>query len=321
MGAGLIGEAAVTFLLSTIESLLPISVLIRSDSASISVGTAASVTASTGDLQMLSDAQSSAIGSPSSKWFTFGYGRATSTATVDVSGSLGATLGSVDVLADGGAWAEMDTTTQRYFDQRPSDPTQTAASVAVTDAIDTATATLEHGASISAANQVQFSSTGTLNSKAEPSAGNYADGTAAIALGLEFSTANITTSVDGTITTTGSRRHRAGHHDRRGPHDRRQGDLVRRPPGPQLLGEPPHLVGMPPQGQGEDLGGGLARSPPPSPMRSSTRLDWVFLASSPPSDAKKPPLGGCREPRVLAGRSQRRGHVRHGREPEARRPR
>ena len=181
---------------------LPISILIKSASTSVTVGQNAALDATTGSIEILSEAEVASAGSPDSEFFTFGYGQAEATATVDVeSGATLTAYDTVDVFADGDAVANISAKTPRYVGQNPPDPTQTVLAVAASNAEVTATATLAAGASITADNgPANFRADGAIQSEAEGSAGNYNNGTVGIALGLEFSSSNINTDVEGDIT-------------------------------------------------------------------------------------------------------------------------
>ena len=180
---------------------LPISVLVKQATTSVTVGSNTTIDATNGSIEILSGANVAAIANPTSSFFTFGFAQAEATATVDVeTGALLEATGAVDVLADGTANASMKAATNRYLGQSPPDPTQTSISIAATNAELTATATLAAGARIIAGTTANFRATGTITSSASGSAGSYNNGTVGIGIGLDFSSATVNTDVQGAIT-------------------------------------------------------------------------------------------------------------------------
>ena len=188
-------------LLNKIFGTLPISVVTKSGTTSVTIGTYAQLDATNGSIDIQSQASVASNGAPASSFFSVGYGQAVATATVDVqaNAALSAT-GAVEVLANGNAVAGMTASTSREFGASPPDKTNTAASIAITYADVVATATLEAGATILAGTDTNFNANGTVNSNASASSGNSNSGTVGIAVSLEFSNANVTTTVDGSIT-------------------------------------------------------------------------------------------------------------------------
>ena len=64
----------------------------------------------------------------------------------------------------------------------------------------TSTTTVAQGAEVLAGRTLNIRALGTTESEAEAESSLYADGTAAIAIALEFSTADILTRIDGMVT-------------------------------------------------------------------------------------------------------------------------
>src|SRR5258708_10412754 len=75
-----------------------------------------------------------------------------------------------------------------------------AASLAVTDAIVESKATVAEHAVVHGGRTVNVRALGNVESEAEAESGLFADGTAALALALQFSTADILTTLAGTVT-------------------------------------------------------------------------------------------------------------------------
>ena len=179
----------------------PVSVVVKTATTSVSVGTDAVLSATNGSLQLFSVASVASNGEPASEFFTVGYAGATATATVAIAtGARLTATGAVDVLVNGEAIAEMSASTERELGSSPPDPTQTAAAIAITNAQLTATATLAAGASISAGTSANIQVTGTVTSSASATSGNTNNGTVGIAIALGLSNATLTTTVNGSVT-------------------------------------------------------------------------------------------------------------------------
>ncbi|MGH3049465.1 MAG: hypothetical protein ACRDLK_04845, partial [Gaiellaceae bacterium] len=200
--AGGIGSGALS-LLAVFFGNAPINVIVKSADVSVTVGQGATVSATTGSLQLMANASVASSGSPNSAFFTVGYSQATATATVDVQSDAHlSAAGAVDVLANGVAGAKMEAETERELKNSPPDPLQTAAAIAITYAHLTVSATLEAGATITAGTTVSFNATGNADSESEAKSSNKNNGAVGIAIGLEFSNANVTTNVAGDISAT-----------------------------------------------------------------------------------------------------------------------
>ncbi|MDX6677211.1 MAG: hypothetical protein QOE31_1263, partial [Solirubrobacteraceae bacterium] len=188
--------------LITALSALPVKVLVKEATATVTVGTGAQILA-TENIQVFAEADVKAAGKATSQLFSVGYTEATATATLTVAASaLIQAGGAVDVFASATGAATMTSSTPRELGDAAIDKTQTALSIAVSNADVTSTATLAAGASIVAGLTANFRALGTIVSTASATAGNYSDGTAGIALGIQLSDATITTTVDGNITAT-----------------------------------------------------------------------------------------------------------------------
>ena len=205
LGAVLPGELSV-YTVAALEALiprlvsLPVKVLVKEAIATVSVGAGAQILA-THNIQVFAQADVSASGRAVSMLFSVGYTEATATATVTVAANaLIQGGGAVDVFSSATGVAYMVSSTTRQLGDAAFDRTQTALSIAITNADVTSTATLAAGAAISAGLTANFRALGTVVSSASATAGNYSDGTAGIATAIQLSDATITTTVDGDIT-------------------------------------------------------------------------------------------------------------------------
>ena len=94
----------------------------------------------------------------------------------------------------------MTASTSRELDSTPNPgAAQVALSLAVSNATVNAHINVATGATIDAAKTANIISSGNIKSAASAESGIFSDGTAGLAFGLDFSTANISTTVDGTV--------------------------------------------------------------------------------------------------------------------------
>ncbi|MEO6651268.1 MAG: hypothetical protein ABIP17_01255, partial [Ilumatobacteraceae bacterium] len=191
--------------LSAINDLvaLPLKVLIKASTATVTVGT---------DAQLLADytigiyatAGADASGSASSQLVSIGYSQATATAIIDIQSGARviANNGPVNITSDASATASMSTSTSR--EEQGAVPGKRGSgfsgSLAVSWASVTSTTTVAQNAEVLAGRTVNIRALGTSESEAEAESSLYADGAAAIAIALEFSTADILTRIEGTVT-------------------------------------------------------------------------------------------------------------------------
>lgn len=180
---------------------LPVKVLVKNSSATITLQANAKVL-SGGTVGIYSTAVADASGSASSSLVSIGYGRAVATATVDIQSGVEVVSQDATVItASGSATSSISSSTGRTLEST-SNPSslQIAGSIAVSDANVTSHVTVAETASITAGKTANIAASGEVTSEAEVSSGMYSDGTAAVAFGLEFSQADIHTTVNGSVT-------------------------------------------------------------------------------------------------------------------------
>ncbi|HEX8030490.1 MAG TPA: hypothetical protein VF491_18580, partial [Vicinamibacterales bacterium] len=198
---GLIGPVA-DFLSGIVA--LPIKVLVKDAQATVTVGEYARLLAED-VVGVYATAATDASAIASSTFFSVGYSQAGAKARIDIrSHAVVEGGGAVNVTSDATATAKMDTETEveeaaalpgRSADQNKGK--SFAASLAVTYANVESTATVYEGAVVHGGRTVNVRALGTVESEAAASSGLFADGTAALALALQFSTANIVTTLSG----------------------------------------------------------------------------------------------------------------------------
>ena len=181
---------------------LPVKVLVKKSKATVTIGD---------DAQILTDymvgiyatAVSDASGSASSQLFSLGFAWAEGEARITIGNRarIEGRNGPVNISSDATATAAMATETSR--EEQGEVPGRRgaafAASLAVTYAKVTSQTWVKEGASILGGRTVNVRALGTAESEAEAESGLFADGTAAVALALEFSTADNLARVDGTV--------------------------------------------------------------------------------------------------------------------------
>ena len=181
---------------------LPVKVLVKNSSATITIGEGAVLHG--GDtVGLYATAAAVASGSASGSLISIGYGRAVANATICVQkdAQIISDDAAVVITAGGEATASISTSTERSLDSTPNPGgKQIAASIAVSDANVTSCVTVANGAVISAGKTANIAASGDVSSEAEAEGGIFSDGTAALAFGLQFSNADIHTTVNGSVT-------------------------------------------------------------------------------------------------------------------------
>ena len=180
---------------------LPIKVLIKSSSSQVTIGDRAQVLADN-VIGIYSTAAADASAAAASQLFSLGYSQAKASAIIDVhSGALIEGGGAVNLTSDASATAKMSTETSR--EEQGSVPGKKsaafAASIAVSYADVVSKATVAEGATVHGGRTVNIRALGDIESEAEAESGLFADGSAAIALALQFSTADIQTTLAGHV--------------------------------------------------------------------------------------------------------------------------
>lgn len=179
---------------------LPVSVLVKSSTASITVGSRAKITGTGGIVGLYATAGADAGASTSSSLLSIGYAQAKAKATVDIADAEITAAKAIVITADASASASMSASTSRATDSTPNPGgAQVALALAVAWADATATIHVATGAVIDGGRTVNIRAGGAVESEAEAESGMYADGNAALAFALDFSTSDISTTVDGTV--------------------------------------------------------------------------------------------------------------------------
>src|SRR5262249_47622116 len=148
-------------------------------------------------------AASDASATVDSSYFSIGYAQADASAVIDVlDGSTITANGPINVTSSGNASATATTKTSREQQALVGGASAVpfAASLGVSNATLTSTTTAAQTATIHGGRTVTVRALGDVESEAESESGLFADGNAAIALGLQFSTANVVTTIAGTVT-------------------------------------------------------------------------------------------------------------------------
>ncbi len=193
-------DPAVSFLQDLVS--LPVKVLVKASSAKVTIHDGAQLLADDA-VGVYATAGSDASAQAKSALVSLGYSQSDATATIEVQGNvLIEGGGPVNITSDASSTAKMTTETTR--EEQGSVPGKkesgVAASLAVSWARLTSTTTIASTAVVHGGRTVNIRALGETESEAESESGLYADGTASLSLGLQFSTANILTQIDGTVT-------------------------------------------------------------------------------------------------------------------------
>ena len=198
-----VNNFVIQLLLDKVGSLfaLPVKVLVKNSSATITLQENAKIL-SGGTVGIYSTAVADASGSASSSLVSIAYGRAVANATIDIQNGVEIVSQDATVItASGSATSSISSSTGRTLESTPNPSSiQIAGSIAVSDANVTSHVTVAETASITAGKTANIGASGEVTSEAEASSGMYSDGTAAVAFGLEFSQANIQTTINGSVT-------------------------------------------------------------------------------------------------------------------------
>ncbi|MBW8892489.1 MAG: hypothetical protein JF617_10165, partial [Burkholderiales bacterium] len=185
---------------------LPVKLLVKSSSSTITLHEGAVLDGS-GTVGLYSTAGADASGVAVGNLFSVGYARASATSNIDMQAGAQIIAGEAAVLiSTGEANAAMTAETELSLDASKlaggvtgSSP-KVAGALAVSDTHAISHVTVAKGASITAGKTANVIATGNSKSESEAKSGLFADGAAALAFGLDFSNADIKTSVDGSIT-------------------------------------------------------------------------------------------------------------------------
>ena len=176
---------------------MPVKVIWKGTEAEITLKSGAEIT-STGSIFVSAEATTDSSGKAISKYFSVGYSKADASATVDVETGVHITAGkAVSITSTATGTATLETKTQREF---PVGNTQFVVSMAVTDVDVTSHTTIAAGAEIHAGTVANVQALGNLTSVAKSSAGMSLAGVAGLSFSLEFSDADVLTTVNGKVT-------------------------------------------------------------------------------------------------------------------------
>ncbi|MES2101762.1 MAG: LEPR-XLL domain-containing protein, partial [Pseudomonadota bacterium] len=192
-------DPALTFLQDLVS--LPVKVLVKASSANVSIHSGAQILADN-VIGVYATAGSDASAQAKSQLFSIGYSQADATATITIeSDVLIEGGGAVNVTSSAEAVAAMTTETSR--EEQGSVPGKKsngfAASIAVSWARLTSTVTVAEDAYVHGGRTVNIRALGDVESEAESESSLYADGSAALSLALQFSTANVLSQVAGKV--------------------------------------------------------------------------------------------------------------------------
>ncbi len=190
-------------LIDQIQSLfaLPVKVLTKNSTSIVTLHDGASLLAG-GTVGVYATAGADASGSASGSLFSLGYANANALARVDIGANVQvvSTDEAVVVTADGSATANISTSTDRGLKSTPNPGSaQIALSLAVSYAEVRSHVTVAQGALIDAGKTANVTAAGSVDSQSSAKSGIFSDGAAGLAFALQFSDADITTAVDGTV--------------------------------------------------------------------------------------------------------------------------
>ncbi|HEY9239052.1 MAG TPA: hypothetical protein VIP10_09480, partial [Burkholderiaceae bacterium] len=186
---------------------LPVKVLVKDAKAEVNIREHAQLLAAD-VIGIYANAATDSSAQAKSKLVSIGYSQADATATIDVrSYAVVEGGGAVNITSGAAATAQMATETSR--EEQGSVPGRSAqqskgsafsASLAVAYANVVSATTVHEHAFVHGGRTVNVRALGEVESAASAESGLFADGTAAIAIALQFSTAEITTTLAGKVT-------------------------------------------------------------------------------------------------------------------------
>ena len=179
---------------------LPVKVLVKSSTATITMGHRRAA-AEQRHARPVRDRGRRRERSGVQNLFSIGYAQANARAVVEIETGAVLEAGAAAVVTAGAtAIAKMSSSTARELASTPNPgAAQVALSLAVTNADAFAHVTVAQGARIEARKTANVVASGKVESEAGAESGIFADGAAGLAFGIEFSNADIHTTVDGTV--------------------------------------------------------------------------------------------------------------------------
>ena len=181
---------------------LPVKVLVKNCTATVTFREGAQLIA-TGPIGIYATAAADATGVAKGSLFSIGYSQANAYADITIeTGVRIQAAEAVVITSSGEAKAGMKVETEHKIDSTPN-PGGGGAQIAIALGVSYANAyshvTVAQSAVIAAGRTANVTAKGKVESEAEAESGLFADGKAGLAFGLEFSKADIKTTVDGTI--------------------------------------------------------------------------------------------------------------------------
>ncbi|MFN9446209.1 MAG: hypothetical protein ACK57Y_09265, partial [Pirellulaceae bacterium] len=181
---------------------LPVKVLLKASEAKVTIGANTKILAGN-SVGIYSTTAADASSQAKSELFSIGYAQSSATSLIDVqSGVKIQGAGSINITSDATSVAGMSTETER--EEQGNVPgkksSQFAASVAAAWAKLTSKTTIAATAEIQGGRTVNIRALGNIEAEASSESSLFADGSAALSIGLQFSTADILAEVAGKVT-------------------------------------------------------------------------------------------------------------------------
>jgi hypothetical protein len=178
---------------------LPLKVLVKSSESTITINNGAELhSAEATEISASAGSDSSSIAK--SQLISIGYSQATAKAQVDIkTGVKILSDGSIDISSSAATAAATETETSKEEEEAAQGRSlsKVAASIGASWANLVSTTTVAQGAEIIAGRRANIASSGETETETVAASGLYANGTAAIAIGLQFSTATVKTDIQG----------------------------------------------------------------------------------------------------------------------------
>jgi hypothetical protein len=180
---------------------MPVKVLVKESQADIVVHDGARLSAD-GAIGVYATAKADATGVAYGSLFSIGYALGKTTATVDIQSNVLINAGDAVVITAGAeSTAHLETNTDRSSESTPNPGSaQIAVSLAVANADATSHVTVAERATVTAGKTANIGASGVVDSEAVAESSIFSDGKAGLAFGLQFSRADIQTTVNGKVT-------------------------------------------------------------------------------------------------------------------------
>jgi 6-phosphogluconolactonase (cycloisomerase 2 family) len=180
---------------------MPVKVLVKESQADIVVHDGARLSAD-GAIGVYATAKADATGVAYGSLFSIGYALGKTTATVDIQSNVLINAGDAVVITAGAeSTSHLETNTDRSSESTPNPGSaQIAVSLAVANADATSHVTVAERATVTAGKTANIGASGVVDSEAVAESSIFSDGKAGLAFGLQFSRADIQTTVNGKVT-------------------------------------------------------------------------------------------------------------------------